>query len=189
VLFTGTIRENVLVGKPDATEEEVIEALTEANIYEFISQKPEGLDFQIGVGGSKLSGGQKQRVAIARALVKKPHLLILDEATSALDRKTERQIQETIEKIRRNRESKLTIICIAHRLKTIESADRIFFIQEGRVVESGVFEEISYFRSIEPTERALLYESCHRMNKKNSLISERNISLRQTLLRVKVEEP
>jgi subfamily B ATP-binding cassette protein MsbA len=79
-----------LVGNPNATDQEVIQSLKYANIYQFILEKEEGLDFEIGVGGSKLSGGQKQRVAIARALVKKPHLLILDEATSALDRKTEK---------------------------------------------------------------------------------------------------
>ena len=147
-LFEGTIRENVQVGKADATDEEIREALENANILEFVESLDEGLNFQIGAGGSKLSGGQKQRIAIARALVKQPELLILDEATSALDPRAEKEIQASLERIRHVFKSRMTIVCIAHRLRTIRNADMIFLIQNGVVAESGKFDDLDYFRTI-----------------------------------------
>jgi ATP-binding cassette subfamily B protein len=132
-LFNGTIRENLLYAKPDATEEEMISALRRANIYDFVEAQPEGLDAMVGNRGLKLSGGEKQRISIARVLLKDPALLIFDEATSALDSISENKIQEAIEPIIAER----TSILIAHRLSTILAADEILVIKDGHVVERG----------------------------------------------------
>ena len=132
-LFNGTIRENLLYAKPDATEEEMIGALKRANIYDFVEAQPEGLDAMVGNRGLKLSGGEKQRISIARVLLKDPALLIFDEATSALDSISENKIQEAIEPIIAER----TSILIAHRLSTILAADEILVIKDGHVVERG----------------------------------------------------
>lgn len=132
-LFNGTIRENLLYAKPDATEEEMIGALKRANIYDFVENQPEGLDAMVGNRGLKLSGGEKQRISIARVLLKDPALLIFDEATSALDSISENKIQEAIEPIIAER----TSILIAHRLSTILAADEILVIKDGHVVERG----------------------------------------------------
>ena len=137
-LFNGTIRENLLYAKPDATEEELIEACKKANIYDFIEKQEKGLDAMVGNRGLKLSGGEKQRISIARVLLKDPALLIFDEATSALDSISEQKIQEAIDPIIAER----TSILIAHRLSTILAADEILVVKDGEIVERGVHKEL-----------------------------------------------
>lgn len=137
-LFNGTIRENLLYAKPDATEEELIAACKKANIYEFVEKQEKGLDAMVGNRGLKLSGGEKQRLSIARVLLKDPALLIFDEATSALDSISEAKIQEAIEPIIQER----TSILIAHRLSTILAADEILVVKDGRIVERGQHQEL-----------------------------------------------
>jgi len=137
-LFNGTIRENLLYAKPDATEEELIEACKKANIYEFVQNQEKGLDAVVGNRGLKLSGGEKQRISIARVLLKNPALFIFDEATSALDSISERKIQEAIDPIIHSR----TSILIAHRLSTILAADEILVIKDGVIAERGVHSEL-----------------------------------------------
>ncbi|MCQ3035214.1 MAG: ABC transporter ATP-binding protein/permease [Bacilli bacterium] len=132
-LFGGTIRENIMYGNPNATEEELIEAATKANIMEFISALPDGWDTQIGERGVRLSGGQKQRISIARIFLKNPPLLILDEATSALDNATELLIQNALTELAKGR----TCIIVAHRLSTIKNADIIAVVEEGKIQEMG----------------------------------------------------
>ena len=132
-LFNGTIRENLLYAKEDATEEEMIEACKKANIYDFIEAQETGLDTMVGNRGLKLSGGEKQRISIARVLLKNPALLIFDEATSALDSISESKIQEAIDPIIEER----TSILIAHRLSTILAADEILVVKDGHIVERG----------------------------------------------------
>jgi len=137
-LFNGTIRENLRYAKEDATEEEMIDACKKANIYDFISKQPDGLDTMVGNRGLKLSGGEKQRISIARALLKDPALLIFDEATSALDSISEAAIQAAINPLIEER----TSILIAHRLSTIRHCDRILVLDSGKIVEDGTYEEL-----------------------------------------------
>ena len=137
-LFNGTIRENLLYAKPDATEEELIEACKKANIYDFIEGQEAGLDTMVGNRGLKLSGGEKQRISIARVLLKDPALLIFDEATSALDSISESKIQDAIDPIIKER----TSILIAHRLSTILAADEIFVLKDGQIVEHGQHKDL-----------------------------------------------
>lgn len=137
-LFTGTIRENMLYGKVDATEEELVKAAKMANIHEFVNSLPEGYDTYIGERGVKLSGGQKQRISIARVFLKNPPILILDEATSALDNVTERIIQESLERLCAGR----TTIVVAHRLSTIKNADEIIVLGNTGIIEQGTHEEL-----------------------------------------------
>jgi len=137
-LFNGTIRQNLLYAKPEATEEEMIEACRKANIYDFISRQPEGLDTIVGNRGLKLSGGEKQRISIARALLKDPALLIFDEATSALDSISEAAIQAAINPLIEER----TSILIAHRLSTILAADEILVVRDGEIVERGAHKDL-----------------------------------------------
>ncbi|MGE6257718.1 ABC transporter ATP-binding protein [Heyndrickxia sporothermodurans] len=137
-LFTGTLRENIAYGKLDATEEEIIEAARRAHLEEFIESLPFGYETQIGERGLKLSGGQKQRIAIARMFLKNPPILILDEATSALDTETERIIQQALNELARNR----TTLIIAHRLATIQNADRIIVVTEDGIAEEGTHNEL-----------------------------------------------
>ena len=132
-LFNGTIRENLLYAKPGATEEELINACKQANIYEFIEKQELGLDTVVGNRGLKLSGGEKQRISIARVLLKDPVLMIFDEATSALDSISEQKIQDAIEPLITSR----TSILIAHRLSTILAADEILVIKDGKIAERG----------------------------------------------------
>lgn len=137
-LFDGTIRENILVGNPDATEEELEKAVENAYLTDFIKSIPEGLDKRVGERGTLLSGGQRQRVAIARAFLKDAAILLLDEATSALDSRSEESVQKSIEKLMEGR----TSIVIAHRLSTIQNMDRILVLEEGCVEEDGTHEEL-----------------------------------------------
>ena len=137
-LFNGTIRENLLYAKPDATEAELIAACKKANIYDFVLKQEQGLDAMVGNRGLKLSGGEKQRLSIARVLLKNPALLIFDEATSALDSISEAKIQEAIEPIIQER----TSILIAHRLSTILAADEILVVKDGRIVERGAHAQL-----------------------------------------------
>jgi ATP-binding cassette subfamily B protein len=132
-LFSGTVRENIAYGRPDASQEQVEQAARDANAHEFITKFPEGYDTQIGERGLKLSGGQKQRIAIARALLKDAPILILDEATSSLDTKSERQVQSALERLMQGR----TTLIIAHRLSTIQSVDQIVTLRAGKVDEIG----------------------------------------------------
>ena len=137
-LFNGTIRENLLYAKPEATEEELLAACDKANILDFIQAQPQGLDAMVGNRGLKLSGGEKQRISIARVLLKDPALLIFDEATSALDSISESRIQQAIDPLIESR----TSILIAHRLSTILAADEILVVKDGRIVERGVHREL-----------------------------------------------
>jgi len=137
-LFNGSIYENIAYAKPEATTEEIIQASIAANAHEFIMKKPDGYDTEVGERGDRLSGGEKQRIAIARALLKDPRILILDEATSSLDTETEQKIQEALKNLTRGR----TTIAIAHRLSTLRNCDRLFVIEEGRLVEVGTHEEL-----------------------------------------------
>ena len=137
-LFVGTIRENILYGRPDATEEEVYEAARRANIHDYIMTLDKGYDTQIGERGVKLSGGQKQRLSIARVFLKDPAILILDEATSALDNTTEVLIQQALDELCKGR----TTLVVAHRLSTIRNADEIAVVLDGRIVERGTHEQL-----------------------------------------------
>ncbi len=139
-LFFGTIRENLLFVKPDATDPEMLEAMEKASAMTILQNAPDGLDTVLGEGGRKLSGGEKQRLSIARALLRKPRMLIFDEATSALDSITEEQITKTIREISANRQQ-MTIV-IAHRLSTIMHADTIFVLERGRIIEQGSHDEL-----------------------------------------------
>ena len=150
-LFSGTIRENILLGKENATEEEIQNALKMAYLDEFVSTLKDGLDTQIGERGILLSGGQKQRVAIARAFIKDAPIVILDEATSALDNKSEAIVQKAIDNLMKDK----TVFVIAHRLSTIQNADRIAVINEGQLVELGNHEELM---KIENGKYKALYE-------------------------------
>ncbi|WP_088892295.1 ABC transporter ATP-binding protein [Leptolyngbya ohadii] len=137
-LFNATVRENIAYGCPDAAEADIIFAAKQANAYEFIEQLVDGFDTIIGDRGVMLSGGQRQRLAIARALLQNPEILILDEATSALDTVSERLVQQAIDNLSRNR----TTLVIAHRLSTVQKADQIAVMEQGRVVEVGTHEEL-----------------------------------------------
>ncbi|WP_434035380.1 ABC transporter ATP-binding protein [Formosa sp. 4Alg 33] len=138
ILFNDTIKQNILLGKENATDQEIIEALKIANAWEFVKDLPLGIETNIGDSGNKLSGGQKQRLSIARAVLKNPPIMILDEATSALDTESERLVQDALENMMKNR----TSIVIAHRLSTIQSADTIVVMQKGEIVEQGTHDEL-----------------------------------------------
>lgn len=142
-LFSGTIRENILMGKPNASEAELQEAVESAHLGEMLESLPEGLDSFIGERGTTLSGGQRQRVAIARAMIKNSPIIILDEATSALDNKSEAIVQKALDNLMKNK----TVFVIAHRLSTIKNADRIAVINEGSLVELGNHDELMSIES------------------------------------------
>jgi ABC transporter fused permease/ATP-binding protein len=139
MLFGGTIKENIAYGRPEANEEEIIEAARKANALEFIEKFPEGMQTIVGERGVKLSGGQRQRVAIARAILKDPAILVLDEATSSLDAESEHLVQQALDELMKGR----TTIMIAHRLATVRKADKIFVIKDGQIIEEGNHEELS----------------------------------------------
>ena len=138
ILFNDTIKNNIRLGKQNATDEEIIAALKIANAYEFVKDLPNGIETNIGDAGGKLSGGQKQRLSIARAVLKNPPIMILDEATSALDTESEKFVQVALENMMQNR----TSIVIAHRLSTIQKADKIVVMQKGEIVEQGTHDEL-----------------------------------------------
>ncbi|MFP2996494.1 ABC transporter ATP-binding protein [Spongiivirga sp. MCCC 1A20706] len=138
ILFNDTVKSNIALGSPNATNEEIIKAAKIANAHEFIKDLPDGYDTNIGDSGNKLSGGQKQRLSIARAVLKNPPIMILDEATSALDTESERLVQDALENMMKNR----TSIVIAHRLSTIQNADSIVVMQKGKIVEQGKHQDL-----------------------------------------------
>ncbi|PHR12351.1 MAG: antibiotic ABC transporter ATP-binding protein [Aequorivita sp.] len=138
ILFNDSVANNLKLGKPNASEAELMEAAEISNSYEFIKELPEGFETNIGDSGNKLSGGQKQRLSIARAVLKNPPIMILDEATSALDTESERLVQDALEKMMKNR----TSIVIAHRLSTIQNADKIVVLSKGKIVEQGKHQEL-----------------------------------------------
>jgi ABC-type multidrug transport system fused ATPase/permease subunit len=130
ILFNCSIKENILLGCPEATDQEIIEALKMANAWDFVDKYPQKLETNVGAGGGQLSGGQKQRIALARAIIKKPKILIFDEATSALDKKNEAEVQKAINEMKK-KIGNITTITIAHRLSTIKEADRILVLKKG----------------------------------------------------------
>ncbi len=138
LLFGGTIRDNILYGRLDASEDEVIAAAQAANAHEFIMQMPDQYQTLVGERGVRLSGGQRQRVAIARAILKDPRILLLDEATASLDNASEHLVQEALERLMLGR----TTVIIAHRLSTIRVAHRIAVLNDGRIVELGAHDEL-----------------------------------------------
>jgi ATP-binding cassette, subfamily B, bacterial len=137
-MFAGTVRENIAYGRPDATDEEIMEAAKNANIHDFIMSLVDGYNSYVGERGTRLSGGQKQRIAIARVFLKNPKILVLDEATSALDNESERYIQVSLERLAKNR----TTIVVAHRLSTIRNADEIIVINHNGIQERGDHEKL-----------------------------------------------
>jgi len=138
VIFDQTVSENIACGKLNATREELIDAAKAANAHEFIEGLPEGYDTRLGEQGTRLSGGQRQRIAIARAFVRQAPILVLDEATASLDSKAEAEVQAAIDRLEQGR----TVLCVAHRLSTLQKMDKIIVLEQGRVVESGSFEEL-----------------------------------------------
>ena len=138
ILFNDSIKNNLLIAKPEATNEEIIECLKIANAWEFVRKMPEQIDSNIGDSGNKLSGGQKQRLSIARAVLKNPPILVLDEATSSLDSESEKLVQNALENLMKNK----TSLVIAHRLSTIQKADKIIVLEKGKIIESGVHKEL-----------------------------------------------
>ena len=155
-LFGGTIKDNILYGRPNATDEEVLEAAKKANIIDFINTLPNGWDTEVGERGVRLSGGQKQRLSIARLFLKNPPILILDEATSALDNTTEMLIQKSLQELAKGR----TCLIVAHRLSTIKNADEIAVISKGKIMEMGTHEDLLKLKGI--------YADLYRLQFKNS---------------------
>ena len=164
ILFTGTIKDNISAGNPLASESEIISAVKIANAYEFIVKLPEGLNTEIGEKGARLSGGQKQRLAIARAILRNAPILLLDEATAALDNKSEKVIQDALNKLMIGR----TTLVIAHRLTTIHNADLILVMEEGKIVEQGKHDELItklgkyhslYYSQLEKEDETLVFEN------------------------------
>jgi subfamily B ATP-binding cassette protein MsbA len=137
-LFNDTVRANILYGRPDADEAAVIDAAKAAAAHDFIMQLPDGYDTAVGERGLRLSGGQRQRIAIARAMLRNAPILLLDEATSALDTEAERQVQTALARLMKGR----TTVVIAHRLSTVTSADIIYVLENGRVVDSGTHHQL-----------------------------------------------
>ncbi|MCY3660783.1 MAG: ATP-binding cassette domain-containing protein, partial [Caldilineaceae bacterium] len=155
-LFLGSVADNIAYACPDADRGDIVAAAQAANAHDFIVELPDGYETQLGPGGHALSGGQRQRLAIARALLLDPPILLMDEATANVDSDTEQQIQQAIERVAHGR----TVVVIAHRLSTLRMADRLYFMEDGKVVESGTHEELmdcggSYRRLVEHQRAAL----------------------------------
>jgi subfamily B ATP-binding cassette protein MsbA len=144
LLFNGTVAENIALGKIGATRDEVIAAAKEAYAHNFITELPDGYDSPLGERGQRLSGGQRQRIAIARAFVRNAPILVLDEATAALDAQSEAEVQKAIDHLAEHR----TVICVAHRLSTLRSMDRILVLSQGRVIEQGTFDQLLAQRGV-----------------------------------------
>ena len=159
-LYSGTIRENIMMGKPNASEDELKNAIKSAHLEDVINNLPNGMDTLLGERGLTLSGGQRQRVAIARAMLRNAPIVILDEATSALDNESEAIVQQAMDNLMKNR----TVFIIAHRLSTIKNANRIAVINEGELVELGKHEELS---NIEGGAYKALYEMQFRTQEKS----------------------
>ena len=164
-LFGGTIKDNILYGRPNATDEEILEAAKKANILDFINTLPKGWDTEIGERGVRLSGGQKQRLSIARLFLKNPPILILDEATSALDNTTEMLIQKSLQELAKGR----TCLIVAHRLSTIKNADEIAVISKGKIMEMGTHDDLLKLKGI--------YADLYRLQFKNSDENIANIDI------------
>lgn len=141
MLFNTTIKQNIKMGKMDASDAEIEEALRAANAWDFVKELNEGVNTFCGAGGNQLSGGQKQRLALARAFIKKPKMFIFDEATSALDKNNERLVQQSIDSISKQLDG-VTSIVIAHRLSTIRNADKILVMGKGKILEAGNHNEL-----------------------------------------------
>ena len=137
-IFDMTIKENLLLAKGDASEEELINAIEKASLKEFVESLPKGIETKVGESGIKLSGGQKQRLAIARALLRNSNIIIFDESTSSLDNFAQNDIKKSIDGLK----GKSTIIVVAHRLSTIKDVDKIFFLDNGEIADSGTFDEL-----------------------------------------------
>ncbi len=165
-LFRGSIRDNIALGQPDASDAEIVEAARKAHAHDFILQFGSGYDTNVGEHGAQLSGGQRQRIAIARAILKDAPILLLDEPTAALDSESEREVQKALDDLRIGR----TTLVVAHRLQTIVGADRVFVIEAGRAVESGVHHELiarkgayyAFFATFEFSAAAALGPAHHR---------------------------
>ncbi len=160
ILFNGSVYDNILYGRLDATKEEIETAAKAANAHDFIMELPEGYNTMLGDRGVNISGGQRQRIAIARAILKDPRILILDEATSALDTESERVVQEALNRLMVGR----TSIIIAHRLSTIKNADRILVLDKGKLAEDGTHEELMAENGL----YAHLYQIQYRTNTEES---------------------
>ena len=160
ILFNGTVYDNILYGRLDATREEIEAAAKAANAHDFIMELPDGYNTILGDRGVNISGGQRQRIAIARAILKDPRILVLDEATSALDTESERVVQEALNRLMVGR----TSIIIAHRLSTIKNADRILVLDKGKLVEDGTHEELMKKNGL----YAHLYQIQYRSDKEES---------------------
>jgi ATP-binding cassette subfamily B protein len=143
-LFSTSVRENVAYGRPSSTDAEIIHALKLANAYDFVKKLPKGLDNEVGERGVRLSGGQKQRIQIARAILKNAPILILDEATSSLDAKSEKEVQNALENLMKNK----LVIIIAHRFSTIQNVKKILVVDAGKIIESGTPQELSNKKGI-----------------------------------------
>ena len=137
-IFDMTIKENLMLAKEDATDEEINIAIKESALEDFIAELPEGIDTKVGESGIKLSGGQKQRLAIARAMLRKSSIILFDESTSSLDNISQNQIKKSIDNIK----GKSTVVIVAHRLSTIKNVDKIFFLENGVIVDAGTFDEL-----------------------------------------------